>query len=217
MNLSEYLEHMELNKNDPDYQIEEFWYGFKNSMKNFYKSNSLQIPNIQTWCDKLNEYKQHKKYDLIEESIKEFIFVYMCDVMKYDKFNDCSHSNILMTNIKRWNKIGNKFHFGESEKHKTINILFEGFASVKSRLDTNLFPILKLFKEWDFITSNDYSYLSLLSFELGQIKMLDCIGRIIGNEQIFQFINNTYPNFITSSDKKTSFVKLCKKFKQTYN
>ena len=32
MNLHEYLEQVKLNKEDPDYQIEEFWYGFKNSI-----------------------------------------------------------------------------------------------------------------------------------------------------------------------------------------
>lgn len=216
MNFSKYLENIELNKNDPDYQIEDFWCGFKNSMKNFYKSNGLKVRDIQTWSDKLNEYKKDKKYDLIEASIKDFIFIYMTDVMRYDKFEDCFHSKILMTNIKRWNKISSKFHFGDSEKYKTINILFEGFNSVKSKTDSNLFPILKLFKDWEFIICDDYSYLSLLCFELGQIKMLDCISKIIGKENIFKYINNTYPNFITNSDKTTCFLKLYKKFKQTY-
>ena len=35
LSLELYLQKMELNNNDPDYQIEEFWYGFKNSIKNF--------------------------------------------------------------------------------------------------------------------------------------------------------------------------------------
>jgi Leucine-rich repeat (LRR) protein len=43
--------------------------------------------------------------------------------MKYDKFDDSTHSQILITNIKRWNKISNKFHFGNSEKNTTPNII----------------------------------------------------------------------------------------------
>ena len=29
-------------------------------MKNFYKSNGLKVRNIQSWSDKLNEYKKDK-------------------------------------------------------------------------------------------------------------------------------------------------------------
>jgi hypothetical protein len=64
LSLGLYLEQMKLNKDDPDYQIEDFWYGFKNSMNNFYQSKEIQNKNIQLWSNKLNEYKKDKKYDL---------------------------------------------------------------------------------------------------------------------------------------------------------
>jgi len=216
MNFSQYLEQHELNKNDPDYQIEDFWYGLKNSMKNFYKSNGLKVRNIQLWSDKLNEYKKDKNYSSIEESIKEYITVYAVDIMKYDKLNDCFHSNILLTNIKRWDKISNKFHFENLEKNKQIFILFEAFNCIKCKMDEKLYPILELFYDLNTIILSDYAYLIILSLELGQAKMLDCICKIIGYQKLSQVIQDQYPEFI-NNEIQISGIKLCKKYKNYIN
>jgi hypothetical protein len=60
MSFSLYFENLELNKNDPDYQIEDFWYGLKNSMKKFYKTYNFKIDKVDIWSKKLNEYKKIK-------------------------------------------------------------------------------------------------------------------------------------------------------------
>ena len=212
MNFTQYLEQRELNKNDPDYQIEDFWYGLKNSMKNFYKSNGLKARNIQSWSDQLNEYKKDKNYSLIEKSIKEYITVYAVDIMKYDKLNDCVHSSILAVNIKRWNKISNKFHFENLEKNKQIIILFEAFNCIKCKMDEKLYPILKLFYDFNTMMLTDFSYLIILSLELGQVKMLDCITKISGYKKLAQIINEQYPEFL-NNEIRISGLKLCKKYK----
>jgi hypothetical protein len=213
LNIPQYLEQLELNKNDPDYQIEDFWYGFKNSMKNFYKNNVLKEYEIQIWSNKLNEYKKDKKYSLIEQQIKEYIIIYALDIMKYDKINNRIHSSILATNIKRWNKLSNKFHFGDLEKNEEIIILFEAFNFIKCKLDKNLYPIIELFFDLDTIISNDYYYLTILSLELGQVKMLDSIIKILGYVKIVKIINEVYPEFIKLNDKNITGMKLCRKYK----
>ena len=213
MSFSLYLENIELNRNDPDYQIEDFWYGFKNSIKNFYQSNGLIVKNIQIWSDKLNEYKKEKKYDMIEASIKDYIAAYALELMKYDKFDNCEHSSILLKNMKRWKVISDKFHFGDTNKNKIIYTLFEAFNSAKVKLDRNLFPILELFKNTVEIILNNYLELTLLSFEFNQAKILDCIERIVGKDYIFELIKTNFPNLcLTNRDKYTSYLKLYKKY-----
>jgi hypothetical protein len=60
MDLSEYLQKMKLNRNDPDYQIEDFWLGLKISMNNFYSSIGLVNTKIKLWSDNLNKLKSEK-------------------------------------------------------------------------------------------------------------------------------------------------------------
>ena len=102
--MSELKELILLNKSDPDYSIEEFWYGFKNSMYNFYTVTHIPPRNIARWSENLNMLKVAKNYDQIENNIRNYMSLYALDVMKYEK-NSGHHGNILNTNIKRWNNI----------------------------------------------------------------------------------------------------------------
>lgn len=217
LNLQQYLEQAKLNKEDPDYQIEDFWYGLKNSMTNFNKKCGLKDRNINLWSDKLNKYKENKNYSLIEESIKEYITLYAIDVMENEEFDECFHSSILLTNIKRWNKISNKFHFGNSEKYKNIIVLFDAYCCIKRKFDKNLYPILELFNEIDSLIITDYIQLIPLCLELGQNKMLDAITTIIGDKKMFKIINDFYPKFTDNADKNTHGMKLCKRYRKLYN
>ena len=57
----------------PDYEIEKFWYGLKNSMNNFYKNKVLKRP-ISKWSDYLNEFQKKEKYEDIEINIRNYIY-----------------------------------------------------------------------------------------------------------------------------------------------
>jgi len=214
MNLQEYLEQIKLNKEDPDYQIEEFWYGLKKSMVNFYKRYNVKVRNVQVWSDRLNEYKKDKKYSLIEESIKEYITSYAIDVMENEEFNECFHSSILSSNIKRWSKISNKFHFGDCTKYKNVIIIFDAFCCIKRKCDEKLYPILELFEDVRAMIVTDFIELFSLSLELRQNKMLDCLIKIMGDEKAFKLINDFCPGLTSARDKNTSGMKLCKKYEQ---
>ena len=57
------MNNIPINKDiDPDREIEYFWYGFKNSMINFYKYYKLNRP-IEHWSNELNQLKKKKNMD----------------------------------------------------------------------------------------------------------------------------------------------------------
>jgi hypothetical protein len=211
MNLQEYLEQVKLNKEDPDFQIEEFWYGLKNSMKNFYKYCGIKTNNINAWSEKLNNLKKEKQYSSIEELIKEYITSFAIDVMQNEKLTDCVHSGILLTNIKRWNKISNKFHFGDATRYKNITTIFDAYYCVKKKMDKQLYPLLELFNNVESLILSEYVGLLGLSIKLGQNKVLDSVIKISGDKAL-KLINELYPGLIDSGDKNTSGLKLCKKY-----
>ena len=106
--------------NKPDYNIEQFWLGLKNSMINFYYKKIIKRP-ILKWSDNLNELQKVEKYDDIEKNIRNYISLYGIDLMRYMDFY---HLNILKTNIKRWNNISNRYGFNKEETKKYYNIIF---------------------------------------------------------------------------------------------
>ncbi len=226
MDFYKYMQKIKLNQNDPDFLIEEFWIGFKVSMLRFYHSVGILDTPIKSWSDILNEYKKEKQYNLIEEKIKEFIGIYAIDVMKFEKLNENKDSLLLMTNIKRWNKISNKFHFEQSGINKKIIGLFEAYHHIKKRFNPEPEYILKLFKNIDQIFINKYDEekselklgelgkeLIIKSFSNGLIRILEIIESVIGHDLILDCIRNNFPEVsIKSSDKYTSWIKLYKRY-----
>ena len=123
-----------LNLNDPDYYIELFWYNFKESMINFYSSLDVyakdrNYDHINIWSNNLNKLKMDKKYSEIENNIRNYISLYSLDLIKYS--DTIYHDSILVSNIKRWNKISDAFKFDISPDHNKIIQLFYIFLTLK--------------------------------------------------------------------------------------
>jgi hypothetical protein len=280
MELEEYLNNVKLNKKDPDYQIETFWYGLKNSMGKFYKNNGIRSRDIDGWSRKLNDLKNKKSYKEIELSIKDFLKIYAMDVMKYNPNNNNSYADILWTNIKRWKKITQKFNEsiekfsldGSRDRTKSndsdffdsydlsnsssssssskkikdelkdqldviekikgkkspqvkpimdgelnrVMILFEGFWCVNKKMDKKLYPILDIFRNVDNLSVDDYEKIIILSLELNQVKMIDCIIKLLGHQIVFEIIDKKYPDFIIFNDIKTCGKKLCRRYVESF-
>ena len=117
-----------------DFPIEEFWYGFKISMKNFYLSTKIPTRNITKWSNILNLCKKIKAYNQIEYNIRNYMSLYALDIMKYEK-DSIYNGNILNTNIKRWNLISLNNNFTISEKHNNILLLFDVFCNLKNKIN----------------------------------------------------------------------------------
>ena len=81
----------------PDFEIEQFWLGLKDSMINFYFDKIIKRP-IFNWSNKLNLLQKEEKYNEIEMNIRNYISLYGIDLMRK---NDSYHFGILKTNIKK--------------------------------------------------------------------------------------------------------------------
>ena len=91
-----------LNKNDDDYELENFWMTYKLNLKNFYRLYPSFYRPVNEWCIILNNYKKNKKYDMIQKKITYFITLHIVDTMKsFDTY----YSGLLKTNINRWMKV----------------------------------------------------------------------------------------------------------------
>ena len=106
--------------NKPDYYIEQFWLGLKDSMINFYDKKITKRPIIK-WSNNLNKLQKEEQYEEIEKNIRNYISLYGIDLMRHKDFY---HLGILKTNIKRWNNISNHYGFNKEETKKYYNIIF---------------------------------------------------------------------------------------------
>ena len=135
------------NKN-VDYEIEQFWFGFKNSMNNFYKDQVVNRP-IKSWSDNLNYLQSIKEYEKIEQCITKYISLYALDLMRIDNGYNIS---ILNTNIKRWDKISEKYKIFSSRKsyNKGCNLIttlldIYKILSSKKKIDRKIFDEVELY------------------------------------------------------------------------
>lgn len=90
-----------MTENDLDYELELFYDGFKTSMKNFYRSQTFKRP-IEIWSQRLNNLKKKEEYLDLQKLIIKIISLYAIDIMRV---GDIYNGGILITNIKRFNRI----------------------------------------------------------------------------------------------------------------
>lgn len=121
-----------LNKQSPDYDMELFWYGFKNLVKNYYSGMSdngyIFSKEIDIYSDSLNELQKLEKYNEIYEKIHVFLKRFINTSFKTLDFYSASTISYLFTWLKRYNKIKDAPKFEVSNvynKHKTLDDLTE--------------------------------------------------------------------------------------------
>lgn len=153
-----------------DYEIEMFWLGFKTSMINFYKQTIIKRPILE-WSNYLNKLQDEKKYEDIEHCITKYISLYAMDLMRANNFY---YINILNSNIKRWDKISNKYKiFDEKTNNKGCNLITTLLSIYtllhdKDKLDRTIFDQLEL-----FIFFNDFRQLILFAKENDMPSIID--------------------------------------------
>jgi len=192
-----------LNPNDQDYQIELFWYGLKGSMVNFYRAYSIPIAHIDQWSNILNKLKKNKRYDDIESHIREYMAQYALLLAR--QINSNYHDQIFISNIKRWDKISNKYKFRNSEKYNKIILLFYIYNEIKQDTDSNYFHMIKSI---DYINAtNDFDSIIEYAVKLNKSKILEKL-RLIPGHNIINDIKRLYPN-LTIQDENIKMNKLC--------
>ena len=189
---------MSLNPNDIDYAIELFWYGFKQSMINFYESINKNYMFIIEWSNKLNELKKNKMYSEIEMNIRDYIKYYSFDLIQYSK--NIHYDNILVTNIKRWNNISDT-----SIPYNKIVILFMIYLELKKQnTDINMFNTIE-----KVIETNDYDKFIIWSLTHKKTKILNLLTKL-SDYNIYENIKRIFPNLIIKDKMRMN--KICKKF-----
>jgi hypothetical protein len=186
----------------PDHDIEQFWLYVKQSMNNFYSQTNIIPRPIESWSTSLNLLQQQKRYDEIELRIKQYLSLYSIDLLRLGKQY---HINILITNLKRWDKLTKQYRFFdnvETEKNLVIVLLEIVYGLLKTNTDLeDLFADLEL-----YIIYEDFTKLIRYAVEKNKPSILD------------KLINYDYLNVIRTviglysvNIEYTQYEKLCGK------
>ena len=201
-----------ISSSNPDYDIEVFWFHLKNSMYNFYNSNqiiSIERP-ISLWSDTLNEFQLDKKYEKIEENIRNYISLFAIDLMKCCNFY---HIGILMTNLKRWDKITKKYKINiiNFKYYNVVFVLLDIMASLSEYTQNvvNTFNNIEI-----FIIYNDFTFLIKLAVDIAKPGILDKLLKY--NPTIHKDIERIY-NLPADSLRNTSGRKIIRKLNENSN
>jgi len=153
---------------NPDKYIEYFWYYFKNSIinfcnydtsKNFGKKQRKRLKKkIASHSKQLNYFQQTKQYLNIEDHIKNFI--YYCIFIMFKNRTNKGHYNILITNVKRWNKI-----CSDINKVEIININNQEDPIIKNkiRLQNQILIFSYIYNKMKYQYGSIYDKLPLIS------------------------------------------------------
>jgi len=162
-----------MNKDDPDFEIEEFWLGFKKSMINFYEDNNIRP--IQYWSNNLNNFQSKKMYNNIEDCIKKYISLYAIDVLKV---SNSYNIGILHSNIKRWNRISKKYCFNDDKEIVYDNIIFLLVDLFDTMYQTDKEYTEIIFSEIElFLLYKDFSSLIKFAVKYNKPSIIDKISK----------------------------------------
>ena len=197
------LENIELNPDDPDFYIEEFWCSFKISLFNFYSNIKKSCSHIEVWSKNLNNLKSQKKYNDIENTIREYMSKYAFDLIK---FNDSIYINdIFITNIKRWNKLSSKFNFKNSIDYSKILTIFLIYNEIKKHGDKYNHVINQYIIE-SILKYNLFDHIIKFAVNNSKTKILELLKKVENYDLIYN-IKRLYPKTEFSPNIKMN--KLC--------
>tara|TARA_X000000950_G_C13869446_1_gene642276 strand:+ start:1100 stop:1711 length:612 start_codon:yes stop_codon:yes gene_type:complete len=168
-----------------DFELEEFYIGFKQSMTNFYINHTFKRP-INDWSARLNKLQGFKNYKEIHKLITKIISLYAIDLMRVcDYYN----AGILDTNIKRFNRITINIDNLEKIDNDT-SIVFLLFNIFKSLIKTqSKDEIKKLFNQVElYLIYEDYTKLITYSVKRNKLSILDKLFKY-SNECLLQAMN----------------------------
>jgi hypothetical protein len=160
-----------------------------------------------------------KKYSDIENNIRNYISLYSLDLIKYS--DSIYHDSILVSNIKRWDKISNMFNFEKSPKHNKIIQLFHIFLTLKENevskeqiklyidklniyeiTNDNIDDIILDHKE------NYYDDFIIYALNNNKPRILELL-KIINSNKLKNDITRLYPNFKFNINSK--MIKNCRR------
>lgn len=189
---------------EPDYLIEKFWLNFKISMFNFYRLNPTYTRPIALWSNILNEYKKNKNYDKIQETIYQYITLYMLDIMR----NGNNHfSNLLNSFLKRWQKLCDQVSFFNFDKEVDLN--YQIFRIYLKMLETGPTETEILFKQPElYIYYRNFTPLIKFGVENDKSSIIDRVNTITDIDEIL------FKLYGYTGNTKMSGIKLIQRIKR---
>ena len=172
-------------------------------MINFYKNSTIKRP-IKLWSEQLNDFQKEEKYIDIENNIRNYISLYAIDLMRN---LDSYHMNILVTNIKRWNRISTDYGFKKSDDyHNIIFLLVDIYKNLMNETDKNIDTIFSQVEL--FIIYKDFQPLIKYAIDNRKPSILEKINKFKNiNDKIEQLYN-------IKKLKNMSYLKLIDKINQ---
>ena len=165
---------------EPDHLIEKFWLNFKISMSNFYRLKPTYTRPIALWSNILNEYKKNKNYDKIQETIYQYITLYMLDIMR---IGNNHFSNLLNSFLKRWQKLCDQVSFFNFDKDVDLN--YQIFRIYLKMLETCPTETGILFKQPElYIYYRNFTPLIRFSVENDKPSIIDRVNNIANIDEI---------------------------------
>lgn len=202
-----------LNKDDPDYIVERFWYGFKQSMINFYVIIMKDYSYINTWSDVLNKMKQNKEYNMIELKIREYMSHYAFDLIKYNDIISYYHDDILISNMKRWNYISTNYNFNSCIIYSRILIVFMIYLEIKKIKNYKFLESLESIE--NILDTNNFDEFIIFALKNSKSKILELLQKM-PNYNLISRINELYPNLNFNKKVKIGMVKIINEYKIIY-
>jgi hypothetical protein len=194
---------------DKDNALEDFWLSFKNSMVNFYSIYKQLSRPVELWTRSLNDLQSDKNYVEISNNIQNYITLYSMDVMR---INDIYHSRILLTNVKRFNKICNDEEWIKSTQNNNvhiINILLDIYENMikKHKIDKEI--LSTIYQQIEiYIFYEKYNEIIIYCVEENMPSILDKLRNIV---DITSFINTHYKTNFKTETKSIKMIKAIKK------
>jgi len=195
---------------DPDYLMESIWFTVSCSMQKFYKQIK-QKQNIEKWSDILNKLNTEKKYKEIAKNIMNFFAIFLIDYMKNYKVivDNMYDGNIILTNIKRWDKECQKINIDKLEKYNNAINLFKIFLAIFKI--NKMEPCLKKFENIDdLIIFVEYDDFIIFALNNNKSSILDSLANISTEKLVYKLILNLYPD--VAKYPLIKFKTLCNKF-----
>ena len=167
-----------IDKNNPDYDMELFWYGLKNLIKNYY-SNMTDKDDIKfsfsadLISNKLNKLQKEEKYEEIYDNIYIFFKSFLKRFIIPFELNEIQNTSYIFTWLKRFNKIK-----GDKKIELVHNYNKDKYFSQVS--EEEIFIIKLKYIEYAINTQVDVKYIKLIDDK--KFRFLD------------ELINNDYKN-----------------------
>ena len=190
------------NLDNPDKDIEFFWFNFKSSMNNYFKSINQTSHHIYLWSEYLNMLQSQKEYQQIEIRIREYMSQYAITLMKA---GNCYHMGILITNIKRWNIISHNYNFESDKYYNIIFVLIDIYKTLKNETRDFLDEIFSNPLE---LIENNYYKLIDIAVKKNKPSILEKLSQYLTHQEVNKLLNQQFN--LKLNDHKISFKKVLK-------